>query len=110
MLAVKQGAVGFLEITTAAGAMQLSSGAAAGMTVGADIASPDPALVGTVRMRAEVPRGVHLVPAAPCRGDRRRWGQRELNHGRLGSLLTGGTGRLISEARKGFRLVGALAG
>src|SRR5215216_7970715 len=103
---MKQCAVGFLEITTAASAMQLSPGASAGMPVGADIALPYPASVGTVRMRAEVPRGVHLVPAATCRGDRRRWGRRELNHGRLGGLLTGSTGRLVSEASKGLRLVG----
>src|SRR5882724_6789403 len=107
---MKHCAVGLLEITTATSAMQLSPGAAAGMAVGADIPLPYPASVSTVRMRAKVPRGVHLVPAATCRGDRRRWSQRELNHGRLGGLLTGGTGRLMSEASKRFRFIGALAG
>jgi len=39
-------AVGLLDIATAAGAMQLAPGATVGVTIGTDIAEPDPAPIG----------------------------------------------------------------
>src|SRR2546427_800369 len=52
---------GLLERAITARAMQLPPGAAVGVTVGTDIAEPSPAPRGTVRIGAEVPRGVHLA-------------------------------------------------
>ncbi len=107
-LAMKQRPVRFEHVAATAGAIQLAPGAAVGMTVGTDIAQPHPAPIGTVRMGAEVRRRVHLARAA-ARGHDAGWRAT----GRLGSmlvgLLTGGTGGLAGEARKGCRLAAALA-
>src|SRR6266571_5727871 len=88
--------------------MQLAPGAAAGMTVSAEIAEPHPALIRTGRRRAEMLRGVHLARPS-SRGHDAGWRAT----GRLGSVLvglrTGGTGGLAGEARKRLRVAGALA-
>src|SRR6266481_4376129 len=108
MLAMQRRAVGFLAIATTAGAMQLAPGATVGVTIGTDIAEPDPAPIVAGGMGAEVPRRVHLARAA-ARGHDTGWRA----PGRLGSvrvgLRTGGTGRRAGEARKGLRVAGALA-
>src|SRR6266446_2308440 len=56
-----------LKIPFADGAVHLAPGTATGMPIGAEIAPADPSLVRTVRVRAEVCRGVDLA-AAPPRG------------------------------------------
>src|SRR6266478_4475867 len=77
------------------------------MPIGAEIAEPHPALIGTVRMRAEMPRGLHLARPSP-RGDDAGWrAPGRLGCGRVG-LLTGGTRGLAGEARKGWGLTVAL--
>src|SRR5437867_963060 len=107
-LAMQRRAVGFLEIATTAGAMQLAPGATVGVTIGTDIAEPDPAPIVAGGMGAEVPRRVHLARAA-ARGHDTGWRA----PGRLGSvlvgLLTGGTGGRGGEAREWLRVAGALA-
>src|SRR6266851_1294500 len=107
-LAMQGRAVGLLEIATAVGAMQLSPWSTAGMPIGTEIAQPHPTPIGTDRMRAEMPRGVHVARPSP-RGHDTRWRA----PGRLGSVLvglrTGGTGGLAGEARKRLRVAGALA-
>src|SRR2546423_5537398 len=88
--------------------MQLAPGAAAGMTVSAEIAEPHPALIRTGRRRAEMLRGLHLARPSP-RGDSAGWRA----PGRLGGvcvgLLTGGTVGRAGETRKRLRVAGALA-
>src|SRR4030095_739937 len=88
--------------------MQLAPGATVGVTVGAEMAEPHPALIRTVRIWAEMLRGIHLARPSP-RGYDAGWRAT----GRLGAvrvgLLTGGTGGLAGEARKWLRVAGALA-
>jgi hypothetical protein len=107
-LAMQRRAVGFLEVAATAGAMQLAPGTAVGVTVGAAIAEPHPALIRTGRIRAEMLRGLHLARPSP-RGDSAGWRAT----GRLGGvcvgLRTGGTGGLTGETRKRLRVAGALA-
>src|SRR6266571_1096714 len=82
--------------------------ATAGMPIGTDIAQPHPALIRTVRMRAEVPRGVHLARPSPRgheAGGRSCGGVRV----RGGGVLTGGTEGPAGEARKRLRVAGVLA-
>src|SRR6266852_1648041 len=107
-LAMQRGAVGFLEIATTAGAMQLAPGTAAGMTVGAEIAEPHPALIRTVRIRAEMLRGIDLARPSP-RGHDAGWRTTRQLGSMLVGLLTGGTGGLAGEARKRLWVAGALA-
>jgi hypothetical protein len=78
------------------------------MAIGAEIAPSDPAPIGTVRVRAEVRRGVDLA-AAPPRGHE-AWGRR-CGGVRVGGggVLTGSTGGLTGETRKRMRVAGALA-
>ena len=71
-LAVKEGAEGLETIPATGDAQQLAPWASIGMAVGTEIASAHPAAIGTVRVRAEVRRGVDLA-AAPPRGDEAGW-------------------------------------
>src|SRR5438132_13063622 len=71
-LAMQRGAMGLLEVTFTAGAIQLAPGTAARMAIGTQVAPADPAAIRTVRVRAEVCRGVHLARAA-ARGDDTGW-------------------------------------
>ena len=71
-LAMQRGAMGLLEVTFTADAIQLAPGTAIGMAIGAEIAPSDPAPIGTVRVRAEVRRGIDL-PAASSREDHPGW-------------------------------------
>src|SRR5882724_7438239 len=99
--------MGLLEVAATAGAMQLAPWSTAGMPIGAEIAEPHPALIRTVRIRAEMLRGVHLARPAP-RGHDAGWrAPRRLGSVRVG-LLTGGTGGLAGEARKRCGLTVAL--
>src|SRR5262245_54144381 len=58
VLAMKERAMRFEEIAATTDAMQLTPGSAAGMAVGAEIAKPCPAPVGTAGLRTTVRRGV----------------------------------------------------
>src|SRR5438876_1542308 len=100
---MKDRAMGLEEVALTTAAMQLAPGGAAGMTIGAEIAEPHPALIRPVRIRAEMLRGVHLARPSP-RGHDAGWrAPRRLGSVRVG-LLTGGTGGLAGEARKGCGL------
>jgi len=87
--------------------MQLSPGTAVGVSVGTDIAEPDPAPIVAGGLGAEVERSVHLAWPSP-RGHDAGWRAT----GRLGSvcvgLLTGGTEGRAGEARKRLQVAGAL--
>ena len=71
-LAVKDRAEGLEKIATTDHTQQLPPGTATGMAIGAEIAPAHPAPIGTVRVRAEMRRGVDLT-AAPSRQDDARW-------------------------------------
>src|SRR5215831_15179420 len=107
-LPCKRRAMGLLEIAITARAMQPPPGATTGMPIGTDIAEPDPAPIGTVRMRAEMPRGVHLARPSPRRHDTGWRATGCLGDGLVG-LLTGGKEGLAGEARKRLRVAGTLA-
>src|SRR5882724_4840354 len=100
--------MGLLEVAATAGAMQLAPWSTAGMPIGAEIAEPHPALIRTVRIGAEMLRGIHLARPSP-RGHDAGWRAT----GRLGcvrvGLLTGGIEGLAGEARKRLQVAGALA-
>ena len=76
-------------------------------SIGAEIAEPHPALIRTVRIRAEMPRGIHLARPSP-RGHDAGWRATGWLGDVLVDLLTGGTGGLAGEARKGLGLTVAL--
>src|SRR5712691_470111 len=98
---------GLLEVAATAGAMQLAPGATVGVTVGTDIAEPDPAPIGTDRMGAEVRRRVHLARAPP-RGHEAWWRSCGSLRAGGGGVLTGVAVRLLGESRKRFGLAAAL--
>jgi hypothetical protein len=88
--------------------VELPPRATAGMAVGAQVAQPQPAAVGTARMRTKVPRGVHRAGAAVGRGQRigsyrRRW------RGMRRFLVAQDTERLVRQAAKRLRLLAASA-
>src|SRR5439155_17887003 len=106
---MKDRAMGLLEVAATAGAMQLAPGAAAGMTIGAEIAEPHPALIRTVRIRAEMLRGIHLARPSPRGHDAGGRATGQLGYVLVG-LLTGGTRGRAGEARKRLQVTGALGG
>src|SRR6266705_1737639 len=97
---------GLQKVPVTGGAVPLAPGSAAGMPVGTEIAPAHPTPIGADRIRAEMPRGVHLARASPAGGDRRRGGRWQ-SRWSLGRLLTGRTMRLPGETRKRRRVAGA---
>src|SRR5881628_3301776 len=106
---MKRCAMGLQHIPLTLAAIQLSPRATVGMTIRTEIAEPHPTPIRTVRIGAELLRGVHVARASPTGGDRRwrrgRWRRR----GFLRRLLTGGTAGLAGEARKQLGGAGTLA-
>src|SRR5262249_49940783 len=94
-------------VTTTDHTQQLPPGTPIGMAIGAEIAPAHPAAIETVRVRAEVRRGVHLAAAPPRGHDAGGWGGR----GVWGGGVRVGTGVAVwlgGEARKGCGLTLAL--
>src|SRR3989449_3861763 len=106
---MKDRAMGLEEVALTTTAMQLAPGGAAGMTIGAEITEPHPALIRTVRIRAEMLRGIHLARPSP-RGHDAGWRATGWLGYVLVGLLTGGTEGRAGKARKGLRDPRALAG
>ena len=79
------------------------------MTVGRDIAQPEPAPIATVGIGTEMTRGVDVTAAASCRSHGREWRRRGLQPGSLDRLLTSGATGLAGETRKRLGLFGVLA-
>ena len=107
-LAMEQGAVMLGKVAFAGRTVALTPRATAGMAVGAQVAQPQPAAVGTARMRTKVPRGVDGPGAAVGRGHRlgsyrRRWRERRR------FLVAQDTERLVRQAAKRLRLLAACA-
>jgi hypothetical protein len=105
---MKNGAIGFVKISLAREALKLSPGLAAGVTIGADIAAAEPALVGTSRFRTEVSLGVDGSLAASGEGENRWWRGGRLGR-RIGALLTSFTQRFVEISREWLRLFGAFS-
>src|SRR5262249_6686842 len=100
-LAMKDRAQGLQKIAATDDTEQLAPGTTIGMAVGAEIAPADPAAIGTIRVRAEVHRGVELA-AAPPRGDHARGRSGGGLWARVSGVLTGVTVRFGGEACKRF--------
>src|SRR5216684_278640 len=99
---MKDRAMGLEEVALTTAAMQLAPGGAAGMTIGAEITEPHPALI-----RAEMLRGIHLARPSP-RGHDAGWRATGWLGYVLVGLLTGGTQGPAGEARKRLQVTGAL--
>src|SRR6516165_7126166 len=90
-------------------AIELSPGTAMRMTVGRNIAQPEPATIATVEIRTEMIGGIDVTAAASCRRHRRGWRRRGLPPGSLDRLLTSSARGFPGETRKGLGLCEALA-
>src|SRR6266851_9126399 len=100
-------AEGLQKVATTDHTQQLPPGTATRMAIGAEIAPAHPAPRGTVRVRAEVRRGVDLA-AAPPRGHQARWRSCGGLWAGGGGVLTGVAVRLLGESHKRFGLAAAL--
>src|SRR5712692_9323951 len=108
-LAMQWRAMGLLEVAATAGAMQLAPGAAAGMTIGRDIAQAEPAAIRTVGIGTEMSGGVDLAPASARRDEAWGRGTRGLT-GRRNRLCTGVAVGLTDKTWEGCGRHGACAG
>src|SRR5438128_11093105 len=106
---MKDRAMGLEEVALTTAAMQLAPGGATGMTIGAEIAEPHPALIRTVRIRAEMLRGIHLARPSPRGHDAGGRATRQQGYVLVG-LLTGGTRGRAGEARTRLQVTGARGG
>ncbi len=100
-------AVRLLEIAVTRHTLQLPPRFAAGMAVGAEVATTCPAVIRAILVGTELLLGVDGPLASSCERDQRWWGTRSLGTG-LRRVLTGVTQRLVEEASKGLRVFGAL--
>ena len=108
-LARKAGAMGLKEGAPTAAARQLAPGATMGMAGGPDMASPQPAAIGTIGSRADMARGGDRTTASLCGAEARWRGTGCWGTGRNG-LFTGVAEGLVGETGKGCGLAGALVG
>src|SRR5256714_8255498 len=104
---MEQGPVMLWKVAFAGRTVELPPRATAGMAVGAQVAQPQPAAIGTVRMRAKMPGGIHLTRTSVRRGHRsgahrRRW------RGMCGLVCTQSARGLLGQTLKRFRLDGVL--
>ncbi len=99
--------MGRQKILLAAKTLELAPAAAAGITIGPQIAQPRPTIIGTARRGTELLRGVHLARPSLCGGEQQWQGKRGWRARPLG-LLTGGTAGFRGEPSKRLRLSGAL--
>src|SRR4029453_13542820 len=106
---MKRCAMGLQHIPLTLAAIQLSPRAPVGRTIRTEIAEPHPTPIRTVRMGAELLRGVHVARASATGGDRRWRGGGGRPRGFLCPLLTGGTAGLAGEARHRLGVAGTLA-
>jgi hypothetical protein len=93
---MQEGPVCFGEIPVASHALQLAPGLAAGMTIGTDVATAKPAVIGAIRIGTKVSLGVDGTPAASGEGDHR--GRRPWCRGAfINPLLTGFAQRFMDQ-------------
>jgi hypothetical protein len=86
--------------------LQLAPGLTAGMTVRADVAAAEPAMVRTIRLGTEVGVRVDRPSATSGEGDH-RWGRSRCLGASISRLLTGLAERFVEEPSEGLRLFGA---
>ena len=84
---MKDRAVRLRKIARAGDTLQLAPGLTAGMAVGADVAAPEPAVIGAIVIWTKVLRGVDGASASPGKDEQGRWRAGGLGT-RFGSLLT----------------------
>jgi len=106
-LPVKDGAEGLQKVAVTDDAQQLAPGTATGMAVGTEVTQPEPAAIATVRVRAEVGRGVDLTTAS-ARHDDAWWWSGGGSRAGIGGVRTGVAGRFVGESCKGLGLTRAL--
>jgi len=101
--------MGFEKVGVTGNALELPPGVATRMPIGPDIPPPDPAVIPTTGIRAELERRVHRPRAPIGRGhEQRRDGRRRREV--LFRQLTGGTAGLVREPRKRLQVSRALLG
>jgi hypothetical protein len=106
-LVVQERARGVAEVSLAADALKLAPGLAAGLAIGAEIASTSPALVGAIRLWTDVRVRVDHPSATAGEGEHGRRRARRLGTF-VGFLLTGRAERCVEKAGEGCGLFGAL--
>src|SRR6266581_9485766 len=106
VLAVQRRAMELMERAEAGNALQLTPWVAARVPVGADVATSQPTVVGTIQVGTELILAVNYALAAPCIGDQRWRRTRCLVTGCCG-LVTGGTQRCVEQTGKGCGLARA---
>jgi hypothetical protein len=100
--------VGLIEISLTRHTLQLPLGLAARMPIGADVAAAEPAVIGAILIRTEVPRGVDRASASPGEDHHRGWRTGCLGRC-IGALLTGLAYRFVDISRERFGLFRAFA-
>src|SRR4029453_4578528 len=96
------------KIPATCAAIELSPGTATRMTVGRDMAEPEPATIAPSGVRTEIIGGADLTAGASCRRNR-RGRRRGLQPGSLDRLLTSSARGFTGETRKGLGLFRAFA-
>src|SRR5262249_59680761 len=81
---------------------------ATGMSVGANMATPEPAVIRAIVIGTELPRGVDGAPASPREDDHRRWRARGFGTS-IEPLLTGLTQGFVDISGEGFGFFGPLS-
>ena len=105
---MKDRAVRLREIALAGDTLQLAPGLTAGMTIGPDVATAEPAVIGAIWIGAEMRLGVDGAPTSAGEADEGRWGARRCGAG-IGPLRTGLAQRFTDQPRKGLGFFGAFA-
>src|ERR687892_294319 len=105
---MKNRAVRLREIALAGDTLQLAPGLTAGMTIGADVATAEPTVVGAIRIRAEVRVGVDGAPTSSGEADEGRWGVRRFGAD-IGPLHAGLAQRFVDQPGKRLGVFGACA-
>jgi hypothetical protein len=98
---MQRAARGPLESALAPSTWEWPPRASPGMAVGAAMAPPDPAVIGTIRMRTAMGRSLHVAVAA-WRGDQAGWWSREGLMARVGGVRTHVARRDRGEADQGL--------
>ena len=105
---MKDGAVRLREIALTGDTLQLAPGLTTGMTIGAQVAASELAVVGAIGRRTEVRLGVDGAPASSGESDDRR-GLTGCLGAYIGSLLTGLAQRFMHQPGKGLGFLRASA-
>src|SRR5262249_48451187 len=105
---MQQRAVGLIKIAVARHTLPLPPGLATRVPIGADIAAAEPAVIGTIMSRTEMPRGIDRASAPPGEEHHRRGRGGGLGT-RIDSLLTRVAEGLVEICGERFGLCGACA-